>query len=368
MRGAWSVAAACLALLTAQCGQAGDDEDAPPGSQPTAGMSAAPPMTAAGSGITGQAGVAGSVMQPAQPSMPTTGGNSGATAGASGSAAGVSGASGSTGTAGGAGSEPVQPMPEAGSGPEPNPMGPRFPSVTDLKGKGPYTAVTKENTGPGGAYTLYHPMQLAPDGLKNPIITWGNGATTFPALYALLPHLASHGFVVIAANNSFVTGAELRSGIDWLLMENKRMGSELFQKLDESKVASMGYSLGSLGTFEIADDPRLTTTLHISGGAMNKSVLPKLKKIAAFLCGDPSDIAHDNCESDFEMVPGPVFYGVFPGDHFGVLGSHAEQIGEASTGWLRWQLMGDDSLAKMFQGPDCTLCKDARWTVKRKGL
>ena len=160
----------------------------------------------------------------------------------------------------------------------PWPDGPRFPPAADLGAAGPYTATTIPGSGPGGGYTVFHPQQLAPDGLKHPIVTWGNGATTAPPLFPMLPHLASHGFVVIASDNAFVTSAELNAGIDWLIAENERTGSPLFQKLDPTKVASMGYSLGSLGTFEIAADPRLTTTVHISGGAMDKAVVPNLKK------------------------------------------------------------------------------------------
>jgi hypothetical protein len=183
-----------------------------------------------------------------------------------------------------------------------------------------------------------------------------------------LPRLATHGFVVIASNNAFVTAAELKSGLDWLGAENQRMGSTFFQKLDPNEVASMGYSLGSLGTFEIASDPRLKTTVHISGGAMDKSVVPNLKNPAAFICGDDSDIAHANCVSDFEMAKVPVFFAVFPGEHLGILGSHTAQISKVATAWLRWRLMHDTSLDSMFVGADCMLCKDSAWVVKQKML
>lgn len=248
------------------------------------------------------------------------------------------------------------------------PAGPTFPPVSDLSATGPFTATTILASGPSSGYTIFHPEELGQDGLKHPILTWGNGATTVPGLFALLPHLASHGFVIIASDNPFVTGALLRGGIDWLFEENERDGSIFFGKLDTSNVASFGYSLGSLGTFEIADDPRLTTTVHISGGAMDKAVVPNLKNPAAFFCGNSSDIAYTNCESDFDLATVPVFYGVFPGDHLGILASHTVQINEAVLGWLRWQLMHDDTLESMFTGPDCTLCTDSRWTVKQKDL
>jgi dienelactone hydrolase len=142
----------------------------------------------------------------------------------------------------------------------------------------------------------------------------------------------------------------------------------LYQKLDPTKLAALGYSLGSMGAFEMAGDPRLKTTVHISGGAMDKAVLPNLHNPAAFFCGDSSDIAHENCESDFEMVKVPVFYGVFPGDHLGILGSHATQINQAVATWLRWRLMDDATLDMSFVGNDCAVCQDKTWVVKQHDL
>jgi len=328
------------------------------------------PLNPAGSGGGGQAGSGGE----GGVTSAGAGGMLAPVGGASGTAGGVGGSAGSAGAAptsgsGGSGGEPggsggsggnAGTMSDAGTDPTS-----KFPSVSDLNAVGPYTATMIENSGPGGGYTVFHPQELGPDGLKNPILTWGNGATTVPSFYVLLPHLASHGFVIVASNNAFVTGEEMRAGIDWLFEQNNDSSSIFHQKLD-TNVASFGYSLGSLGTFEIADDPRLVTTVHISGGAMDKAVVPNLSHPAAFFCGDPSDIAHENCESDFMLASVPVFYGVFPGDHLGILGDFAEPINKVVTGWLRWRLMHDDSLAPLFVGPDCSVCMDAGWTVKQK--
>jgi hypothetical protein len=348
---------ACCSIVC--CGKARDSVDSP-----VAGTTSSP-TTAGGSGGAGAGAGAGagngSSAGTAGANTVAGGGGSaqaGSSAGSGGATAGSGGVGGAT-SGGGPGDGGVM-TDDAGAAP----LG-GFP-LADPSKAGPYMAVTKTATGPNGAYTLYHPAQLGPDGLKHPILTWGNGATTIPSLYSLLPHLATHGFVVIAADNSFVTGAELKAGIDWLIAEHARMGSELYDKLDVEQVASFGYSLGSLGTFEIAADPRLKTTVHISGGAMDKAVVPNLRNPAAFFCGDPSDIAHANCESDFELAKVPVFYGVFPGDHFGILAAFAEPINTATTAWLRWRLMGDQSQEKTFVGPDCTMCKDSGWTVKQR--
>ena len=66
-------------------------------------------------------------------------------------------------------------------------------------------------------------------------------------------------------------------------------------------------------------DPRLTTTVHISGGNMVIERVQLLHAPAAFICGE-NDIADPNCATDFEAADTPVFYGRFMGgDHLGIL-------------------------------------------------
>jgi hypothetical protein len=319
---------------------------------------------------------------------PSGSGGHAATTAANGSG-GKSGA-GSGGTGGSAGTTPTSDAgnaPASDGGSTPGADTGSFPAVKDLEQDGPYTSTTMSDVGPNSNYTVYLPTELAPDGAKNPIVAWMSGGSTGPDLYVLLPHLATHGFVVIASNtlpgigDEVALGQELVMGIDWITAENKRMGSMLFGKLDETKIASMGYSMGSLATFTIADDPRLTTTVHISGGNMDPTRIQKLRAPAAFLCGVPGDdscnilstdcdIAGANCATDFMNATTPVFYAMFQYGHLGILTDpYATRINGVVTGWLRWKLMSDETLRSMFVGEQCTLCKDTMdWTVKQKDL
>jgi hypothetical protein len=276
------------------------------------------------------------------------GGGSGAGGMGGGGGAGAAGGAGGTGATAGAG----------GSG-----------------GSGGTTAITVSNTGPNDNYTVFHPMELAPQGVLNPIVGWGSGGSTDPSWYTLLPHLASHGFVVIGCNtvptigNEFPQGEDLIAGIDWMIAENAREDSAFFGKLDTAMIASAGYSMGGLATFTIAGDPRLVTTVHISGGNMETARVSMLHAPAAFLCGE-NDIADPTCATDFEAATTDVFYGRFMGgDHLGILVSpYAELLNGVTTGWLRWHLMADTTQAALFVGPSCTLCADsAAWTVQQKG-
>ena len=51
------------------------------------------------------------------------------------------------------------------------------------------------------------------------------------------------------------------------------------------------------------------------------------------------------------------------------LRKHARgKMAQAARLWLQWQLKGDQEAAKAFVGPDCTLCKDPEWVVKKKNM
>jgi hypothetical protein len=260
-----------------------------------------------------------------------------------------------------------------------------FPPVGDFAKDGPYKSSTLTGTGPNNGYTVYLPATLAPNGAKNPIVGWMSGGGTTHDLYPLLPRLATHGFVVVCADvvpgigDEAALGKQIIDGIDWLLAENMKSGSMFFDKLDATKIASMGYSMGSLATFTIANDPRLTTTVHISGGNMDPQRVNNLHAPAAFICGIPGDascsilddtcdIAAVNCDTDFAGAKTPVFYVNFNGGHLGILVPPTEDpIGALATMWLRWKLMSDRSLDAKFLGDQCEVCKDATWKkVQRK--
>lgn len=239
-----------------------------------------------------------------------------------------------------------------------------------------YTSTTVQKTGPNGNYTVYTPSQLAPNGVKNPVVVWISGGGSTHDQYDLLPHLATHGFIIIASNTTPQMGAEVALGkemvaaVDWIVAEAARSGSDYSGKVDPAQIAAMGYSMGGLAAMSAAGDPRWTTTVHISGGAGDGST-KNLHAPAAFICGPSGgDIAGENCAKDFESATTPVFYGVFSGgEHLGIRTSpYKERIRSVVTGWLRWQLMKDESLKSMFVGAQCTVCMDSNWTVKQKNL
>ena len=329
-------------------------------------------------GVSGQGGGA-----PPAPS----GGMSGAAAqaGASAGAAGAMVAGNSAPSGGSSGAAPVAGVAGAGmpdAGGEPEPTGPAtgtFPPIDDPWQAGPFDVATLRSAGPNRNATVLYPRDLGRDGLKHPIVVWDNGAgQTGLSIYgALLNHLASHGFAVYAAYSATDQGTELTEGLDWMIAQAEVSDSPFYGKLDTEKTAAMGHSQGSIATFAIAGDPRLTTTIHLSGGtnpdiAEGHATLPNLHNPAAFICGEPGgdglivgDTASEWCKYDFDHTDVPVFLAQITG------ASHITAPGMtlgACAAWLRWHLTGDTTQRAMFAGPDCTLCMRPNWVVQSKGL
>jgi pimeloyl-ACP methyl ester carboxylesterase len=252
---------------------------------------------------------------------------------------------------------------------------------------GPFTPTTLNGTGPMNNYEAYYPMEIGRGGVKSPIVIWGNGAgsTSSTAYATILNHMASHGFAVFACNCS-PQGADDTAAIDWAIAENTRQGSVFYGKLDTTKIAAMGHSAGSLAAFAIANDPRLTTTMHLDGGTFPPHTDAKnLVKPAAFICGDDpgdggngitvGDLARPNCDSDFQGATTPVWYGdVIGASHVTAVAPATDprmvQFLTAIGAWLRWQLAGDQTMKAYFvPASTCAFCtKPSVWKVQEKNL
>ncbi len=105
--------------------------------------------------------------------------------------------------------------------------------------------------------------------------------------------------------------------------------------------------------------------------AVTKDQLAKLHGPIAYIIGGKSDIAHDNAADDFaklESVPAVMAnreVGHYPATFLDPRGG---AWGEATSAWLKWQLKGDETAARMFTGANCGLCSDPKWTIEKKKI
>jgi len=226
------------------------------------------------------------------------------------------------------------------------PGGGSLPPVTSVDQDGPYTVTIDQNAGANS--WVFRPTELGKDGVKHPIFVWGTGATSVPSQYTdHFNRVASHGFVVISPNSSQVNATLMKASLDWIIAQNDVAGGVYYQKLNTTKIAMGGHSLGSISTFDAeATETRLTTTIHIAGGSFDGMGSSKVKTPTAYICGASGDIALSNCQRDFQSVQSqPTFYSELQGV------GHVDCARAALPGmvaWLRWHLAGEVDRKAMF--------------------
>ncbi|SFC44095.1 hypothetical protein [Streptomyces aidingensis] len=240
-----------------------------------------------------------------------------------------------------------------GSGGPTDPPPGSLPPVDDVTRPGPYPVTIDTSAGPGGDGWLAYPANAGQDGVDHPVLVWGPGAGSGPADYEdMLRQWASHGFVVYSEVSSS-SGDYMVEALDWLEDQNAGPLSPLYQDLDLSEVAFGGHSRGSIGTFDVADEPRLETTVHVAGGSFDGNGPDSLRNPALYIGGD-EDFATANMERDYTNTEVPVWFGILDNtDHI-----YATRNGRhIITAWLRWHLADEDfRRTEDFLSPGCTFC------------
>ena len=269
---------------------------------------------------------------------------------------------------------------------------------TEVTGTGPYPAGIEVDLALPNA-TIYRPANLAALGrTKLGLVIWGNGGCSNDGASALahLAQLASHGYLVIAPGKPLsgplalpgapkgepmrTTLQDLRGLLDWALAENGRAGSPYYGRIDPAAVAAAGHSCGAMQAILLADDPRIRTLIVHNSGVMpaipdNPPLLMHDERLAGvhqpalFFLGGESDIVWKYEVASFERVKAPAMLVSRELGHGGMFNEpHGGEVAKLAVAWLQWRLRGDRSGAKVFAGPDCALCRDPAWTVRKKDM
>jgi hypothetical protein len=288
----------------------------------------------------------------------------------------------------------------------------------DSTGSGAYSA-TYAMAPNGMEDVVYEPKDLSLVKGKLGVYIWGNGGCGYDAASARfhLIEIASHGYVAIAPgeiqsgpkspkqpaagaqpaagpdSGKRATPEKMLAALDWILAENQRKGSPYYGKIDPDSVAFSGHSCGGLIAMKAALDPRAKVLVLENSGLfrqpvggvasddklapvvkllsqMKKDDLVKLHTAVLYILGGPQDMAEPNGLDDFQHIQHvPVFVADHPGAGHGGLFSEPNSEGtKIELDWLDWQLHKDRVAARTFTGADCTLCRDFRWVVYRKGI
>jgi hypothetical protein len=358
------------------------------GGVPVVGSGGTPPAGASG----GSVGLGGSVSSGGTTSIASGGATSHASGGTT-AAGGVpsgggGGAAGSTGGAGGGGGTSASGGAGGGSGHDCTTL----PPVTDYTKPGPFAdAKMFTGVGPNSNYTLYRPdASLGKDGFVHPIATWGNGILTTPDMYnKTLSLIASHGFVIIACNDTMAERPCLNAGMDWLVQQNTAEGP-MKGKLDVSKEVAIGYSWGGGAAIDTSDRPNIKATVSLHGmppRVTNAFDLMHAPLLLFTSTGDMFVTASQYVTPNYQKSKVQTFYatlnnsmaghlypvdvgagiciGAVLGATFGSCGGDIEEHAP-TIAWLRYWACGDQGAKSYFFGSDCTLCGKSPWNAQQR--
>ena len=232
---------------------------------------------------------------------------------------------------------------------------------SNFAGTGPFTVTTQSTS----TNTFYSPANLGSNGCTvHPVVLWGNGTTASVSMYdAFLRHLASHGFIVAAANTSNAgSGTQMLQGLAQLRTWNGQSGNRFYQQVDLQNVGSTGHSQGGGGAINAAKDQGVKTTAPLEPWSQNQTGLQDSDTAIFFAGENDTIVSPSSVRSRYTGVRIAAAYAELAGaSHFTALGNVGGFRGPA-TAWFRWHLMGDATARGMFVGGNCGLCTSTSWS------
>ncbi len=265
---------------------------------------------------------------------------------------------------------------------------------------GPYQVTSEPAFGSAGLH-IYRPAVLDAFPKKDilPVMVWGNGGCAIDSTHfsGFLTTIASHGVLVVGTvaqegtARRQETADDMRAAIDWAEKENERAGSPLNGKIAVDKVAVMGTSCGGFLSIALGADPRVKTIGVFNSGVQTPpagqaegkagrggpsaqptaDALPKLHGPVLLLNGGEVDFLMGASAATFEAINHvPAFYGSRHNAGHSATYFHpgGGEFANVASDWLLWTFKGDKKAGKMFVGKDCSLCTNANWDVKSKGI
>lgn len=267
-----------------------------------------------------------------------------------------------------------------------------LPAVTDYAAPGPFPdAKMFTKVGPNGNYTMFRPdASLGKNGFVHPIATWGNGISTTPDQYnKTLSLVASHGFVIIACNDTMAERPCLNAGMEWLVQQNTADGP-LKGKLDTTREVAIGYSWGGGAAIDTSDRPNIKATVSLHGMPPRVTTAFEMMHSPLLLftsTGDMFVTASKYVTPNYESSKVQTFYATLKDDTAGHLypvdagaaicigsllgatfGACADDVQEhaPTVAWLRYWTCGDQGAKKFFYGSDCTMCGKSPWAAQQR--
>ena len=223
--------------------------------------------------------------------------------------------------------------------------------------------VTEKGDAPSG-FEVFRPAELTGN---HPVLTWQNGTAYTPAVYReFLTHLASHGYVIFAADSFLSSGSAAVRAVEWAIEQNDDSRSTYYKKLDTTATAAMGHSLGGTNATSAATDPIFKTSVLIAPCSTRNADDLAGPTLYVAVSGDMICLGVKRGFDDAPVEP-KAYIEWQDQRHFnlqGDLGSTRPWI----TAWLDFILREDEDAGNQFRGADCGICKDQEFEIETKGI
>lgn len=221
-------------------------------------------------------------------------------------------------------------------------------------------------------YTLYYPKDMV-EGQLYPILSWANGTCAKTNGYdALLSHLASHGFIVVATNSRYTGSGKFQlRAVDYVISENDKPESPLYKHVDTAQVGVFGHSQGGTSSWAAANDKRVKTSVILNSTGSGTRPTPSF-----FFTGDKDILfVPEGALSAARAQTSAAYVRLhkIEGDTNNVghitLMKEPARVYPAVAAWFRYHLLGDEVGRSWFVGTDCKLCNQPQeWEFFAKGL
>ena len=193
----------------------------------------------------------------------------------------------------------------------------------DNGGNGRYRAVvTSEKSLPD--HTIYRPRSVKGAARREgplPILIWCNGACSGSSIgyERMLSSIASHGYMVVGIGSFEMTDSERDDGgssetmvvdiINWLVNQEKLTTGDYYKAIDVNNIAVAGHSCGGAQAIANCANTRVKTLLIMNAGMGGMSMggaspqsLNQLHCPLIYMTGGESDVAYGNAQSDFNSI------------------------------------------------------------------
>jgi hypothetical protein len=240
--------------------------------------------------------------------------------------------------------------------------GPTLPPISDYFAEGPFETVKETRVGPGNGHTVFRPKNLGENGFLHAPIVFGPGIgqTVEPIHTPMLTNFASHGFVVVGTPvlNQGPNGEQnlktMVDGLNWIVAENTRSGSQYEGKLWADHCVSMGFSVGGTSAVEMGSEEPVITVVSIHGHRAEADLHGTMLQTT----GTADNVGLPMQQWTFDRSQVPTFMAMKTGAPHGEIernGGGDER--KAILAWMRYWIYGDTGARNFFFGDDCVLCK-----------